>query len=104
MFVVNIITHTVHNTVESADRIYLEFEDDNLELYRHVIVWIDLPSQLCWQCKYCRNMYTELFSTEMIYRHLLRTESGNNREFNCQKVNSLRLPSCTCFEYNDITD
>jgi hypothetical protein len=59
---------------------------------------------LCWQCKYCcGNMYTELFGTEMIYRHLLRTESGNNCEFNCQKVKSPRSPSCACFEYNDIT-
>jgi hypothetical protein len=68
------------------DRIYLQFEEDNLELWKHVIVWLDLPDQLCWQCKYCRNIYMELFGTDMIYRHLLSTESGNNLDFNCKKV------------------
>ena len=34
----------------------------------------------------CRNIYLELFSTDMIYRHLLSTESGGNLEFNCAKV------------------
>ena len=33
-----------------------------------------------------RNIYLELFSTEMTYRHLLSTESGCNLEFNWAKV------------------
>jgi hypothetical protein len=75
----------------TIDRIYLEFEEDNLELWRHVVVWLDHPNQLCWKCKYCGNVYEELFSTDMIYRHLLSTESGINRDFNCQKVNLFAL-------------
>jgi hypothetical protein len=48
----------------NLDRIYIH-------IWKHVIVWLDLPDQLCLQCKYCRNTYTGLFSSDMIYRHML---------------------------------
>jgi hypothetical protein len=64
---------------------YIEFKEDNLELWKYVIVWLDLPDQLC---KYCRNMYTGLFSAQKryIYRRMLSTESSSNHEFNCRDV------------------
>ena len=72
------------------DRFNLKFEDDNLQIWKHDSVWIDFTGgegQLCWQCKYCRHIYTELFSTDMIYRHLLCTEIGDdNADFNCKQV------------------
>jgi hypothetical protein len=33
----------------------MQVRNSKYEMYRHVIVWIDLPSQTCWQCKYIRN-------------------------------------------------
>jgi hypothetical protein len=104
----------------------MQVRNSKYVMYRHVIVWIDLPSQTCiiiksipgrveelrilivigvntpvkdlpaLQLRYLipvrpvlaiMQIYPESFSTEMIYRHLLRTDSGNNREFNCQKAN-----------------
>lgn len=69
--------------------IHISFESqDNLEVWKHVKVWVDESlGNLVWQCNYCRKIYNELFSTDMIYRHLLSVEyTEDNLPFNCPDV------------------
>ena len=49
---------------------------DNLEIWKHVKVWVDGSlGNLARQCNYCGKIYNQLFSTDMIYRHLFKVSS-----------------------------
>ena len=78
---------SIERDQEATDLIHIVFEEENnSEVWKHVQVWVD-ECRLMWQYNYRRNIYLELFSTDMLYRHLLSIEhTQENIHFNCSNV------------------